>query len=436
MTTLGMTAVGTPPFVRGASLYAAMVLLIIGSQLGMLFIAALYVRYGRIEDMVSPEAVLGAVSILLAILAVRIHPYRHLRDLTFLWLASFLGYAAITEVLLRPDLRLSNVSTFISIGAFYLIGRSIGRELAAGDMRIPLIRTILTIIALWYLTLIVFMIRGDLGFYGALPYSGGLARLQFTEGFRATELPIIVGFQIPVLFYVLTTPRSPAQKLAALVLLVLASALVIATASAAAIAAVGMVGFVFLFARVGMTLKALLYASVASLMLAMAAIYSFSDSIIESAESKVQDYVAGEGVRAIIYAELINDIVTQPLGIGKGRFVETNTFSSHGDPVYPHQNLLGIGAELGVPALVLFIGFCLSAFAVLIRVAWLRTSTVPRAIKMVAAVALAGFIYQQFRGMFQDTWVARETYFWLGLGIGAATWHARQRIASVARDIA
>lgn len=434
MTSLANTAVGTPKFVRGASLYAAMVLLIVGSQLGMLFIAALYVRYGRIEDMVSPEAVLGLIAILLALLAVRVQPYRHLRDLTFVWLAAFLGYAAIAEVLLRPDLRLGNVSTFISIGAFYLIGRSLGRDLAAGDMRIPLVRTILAIIALWYMTLIVFLIRGDLGFYGDLPQSGGLARLQFTVGFRATELPIVVGFQVPILFYVLTTPRSPAQKLAAVILLLLAAALVIATASAAAIAAVGMVGFVFLFARVGMSFKALMYASVASLILAAGALYSFSDSIIESAESKVQDYVAGEGVRAIIYAELINDIVTQPLGIGKGRFVETNTFSSHGDPVYPHQNLLGIGAELGVPALVLFVGFCLSAFAVLVSAAWLRTSTVPSAIKLVAAVALAGFIYQQFRGMFQDTWVARETYFWLGLGIGAATWHERQRTHDPARS--
>jgi O-antigen ligase len=147
----------------------------------------------------------------------------------------------------------------------------------------------------------------------------------------------------------------------------------------------------------------------------------FGEGIIQSSQAKVEDISEGEGTRALIYAELIANMVNEPLGMGKGRFVETNTFSWTGKPVYPHQNFLGIGAELGVPALVLFAGFVLTASFVLMRRAWTPSQYIPRALKMVAAVALAMFVYQQFRGLFQDTWTFRETYFWLGLAMGATS---------------
>jgi O-antigen ligase len=143
----------------------------------------------------------------------------------------------------------------------------------------------------------------------------------------------------------------------------------------------------------------------------------FDEGIIAATRVKLQDYMAGEGTRALIYTELVNDIVNEPLGIGKGRFVETNNLNWQGESVYPHQNLLGIGAELGVPAMLLFAGFVVTAIVVLARFAWARSQTIPCPLKMIAAVGLAMFLYQQFRGLFQDTWIFRETYFWLGLAV-------------------
>jgi O-antigen ligase len=150
----------------------------------------------------------------------------------------------------------------------------------------------------------------------------------------------------------------------------------------------------------------------------LSAALSFSGNLVSSVTGKIQDFVVGEGVRALTYAQLVTDIAESPLGIGKGRFVETNNFSWLGQGVYPHNNLLGIGAELGVPALVLFVGFLLSAAIRLVRHGVNGRGRLPEPLRMVAVAALAMLVYQQFRGLLQDTWVIRETYFWVGLGLG------------------
>jgi hypothetical protein len=386
----------------------------------MLVVAAIYVQQGRLESMVTPEAVTGVIAIALALLVLRLYPRPGQKDPVFPWLLAFLVYASVSE-LVRPDLRLGNVSTFISIAAYYLIGRTIGSDVVRGEaVRIPATRILLGIYACWYLAMLIFMIRGDLGFYGVLPNSN-LARLQFSDGFRATEIAIHVGFQLPVLLYVLLNVRSPIQRMIAILLMICATVFVTATASVAALLAIAIVLLVFLFARIGLSMRTLAIAAVASFVVGIGMVAVFKDGILAATEAKLEDYEAGEGARAFIYAELANYILTEPLGIGKGRFVENNTLSWSDKSVFPHQNFLGIGAELGVPAMILFFGFVVSGFLVLARRAWSKVKSVPREIKMVAAVGLAMFLFQQFRGLFQDTWTFRETYFWLGLAVGATT---------------
>jgi len=404
--------------IRLLVLRGILVLIVAGSQIGMLIVAGIYVQQGRLEDMVTPEAVTGVIAIALALLVVRIHPRVDLKDAVFPWLLAFLVYASVSE-LVRPDLRLGNVSTFISIAAFYLIGRTVGSNVVRREgVRIPVTSVLLAIYVCWYMAMLVFMVRGDLGFYGVLPYSN-LARLQFTEGFRATEIAIHVGFQLPVLLYVLLNVRSAAQRITAILLLVCATVFVIATASVAALMAIAIVLLVFLFARIGLSMRTLAIATAASVIVGIGLISVFKDGILAATQAKVEDYEAGEGARAFIYAELAGYILTEPLGIGKGRFVENNTLSWSDKSVFPHQNFLGIGAELGVPAMILFFCFAVSGFVVLARRAWSKSQLIPREVKMVAAVGLAMFVFQQFRGLFQDTWTFRETYFWLGLSVGA-----------------
>jgi O-antigen ligase len=85
--------------------------------------------------------------------------------------------------------------------------------------------------------------------------------------------------------------------------------------------------------------------------------------------------------------------------------------------VFPHNNVLGIGAELGVAAMLLFVMVCLVAAVSLSKFALLRRPEVSTRTRLLVSVALGIFVYQQFRGLLQDTWVFRETYFWLGAGM-------------------
>lgn len=424
-----MTSVALPgmrhasSITRRVALSTAMLCIVAGSQWGMLFLAALYTRAGRLADIISPEALAGLTAILLAVLVLRVRGNQPTQDATLRWLFCFLAYACVSE-LLRPDLRIGNITTFISIGAYYLIGAAIGHDVAQRDARVPLLPALLGIYTAWYLTMLVFLARGDLGFYGELPGSQ-LLRLEFREGFTATELPIYVGFQFPVLLYVIAATRAPVLRLWAAMLAACAIVLVAATVSSAAMAAIGLVLMVFLVANGGLSLRSIVR-SFAVLVVAVVLAALVSGGLVESVREKIENFAMGEGIRALIYTELVADIIEQPLGMGKGRFVESNNFSWLGEGVFPHQNLLGIGAELGVPALVLFLGFIITAILSLGK-ALSQRSGYPVRLRMLAATVLAIFLYQQFRGMFQDTWIIRETYFWLGLGLGALTAYGAAR---------
>jgi hypothetical protein len=361
----------------------------------------------------------GAVAILFAVLVMRVRSSSSIGsvpDATFRWLLCFLLVAVVGE-LLRSDLRLANVTTFVSIGAYYLVGTAIGRDLGQYSGRIPMLPALLGIYTVWYLVLVVFFFRGDLGFYGELPDSD-LSRLEFRQGFTATELPIYVGFQFPVLIFTILGAHPIWLRVWGGALSICAVGLVILTMSSAALFALVLVLLVFLIARGGIDWRAVIR-SLALLTGAIVLAIATSGGLVNSVQGKLQEFAVGEGVRALIYAELITDVIEQPLGIGKGRFVETNSFSWLGEGVYPHQNLLGIAAELGVLALLLYIGFLIAATVSLSRVAFGRRCRAISELRMLAAMVLAVLVYQQFRGLFQDTWVIRETYMWLGVASGA-----------------
>ncbi|MBX3590983.1 MAG: hypothetical protein KF755_08750 [Burkholderiaceae bacterium] len=408
---------------RSRILGAILLTMVAASQWGMLWLAAVYLRIGRIGHMLSPEAAVGLLAILAAVATLLVFDPRIARsapDFTGWLLAAFLLVAIFGEIA-RPDLRLGNVSTFLSIGAYYLVGMSIGSMAAQRDGQLPMLRGLLAIYTIWYAGIAFFLAVGDLGFYGVLPGSG-LPRLEFREGFTATELPIYVGFQFPVLLYAMFTSNSAPTRLWAFALSLCAVALVAATVSAAAIAALVLALLLFVLARQRSRHAAevlLAFAFVAVPIGAAALLWAPLGGIIDSASEKLGNLFAGEGLRARIYGELIHDITTYPMGIGKGRFVETNNFSWLGEGVYPHHNLLGIGAELGVAAMVLFATLVVTAIVVLGRRALGDPARHGQRFRMLVTVALAIFAYQQFRGLFQDTWVVRETYLWLGLGTGA-----------------
>ena len=406
-----------PGDVRNLLLNIALLCIVAGSQYGMLILAETYLTRDRAISQVSPEAIAGFFAIGLSLMATKLFARaRFERDAASLWLIAFLAVASLGE-LLRAEVRLSNIATFISIGALYLIGSAIGHEVRKRGGKLAFIGVLLAVYTLWYLWLLTFAIRGELGFFGWLPASQ-LRRLQFSDGYRATELAIFIGLQLPILMYVVLARVSPLLRSWATTLLIVAFSVLAATLSAAALAASALVAAIFAVARRGLSVRSILRAVSILAVFVVLAMYA-SQGLVDSVKSKLQDFAFGEGERALIYAELALDIAENPLfGIGKGRFVETNNFSWSGVGLYPHQNFLGIGAELGVPALLLYVGFVGAATIRLCRGGLASQGDLSPGVRLVAATALAVFAYQQFRGLFQDTWMIKEQYLWLGIGVG------------------
>lgn len=397
-----------------------MLVLVAGSQWGMLWLASTYLTEGRALVALSPEAMMGVVAIAIAMLTIPFFPHYTWRpqiDVAGRFLIVFLVAGCISE-LMQPDPRLRNLPTFISIGAYYLIGRSIGTAVVTNGSCMPAPRALLTVYTIWYLWMLAFLISGELGFYGLLPETN-IPRLQFRAGFTATEIPIFVGFQLPVLLCILLSDRSTMMRVWSGTLTVCALAIVVASISAGAMVATMLTIVVFLLASKRLTgMKWILIGFFC--LVTILSIAGGMSGIFESVYEKIDDIQQGEGERGRIYTQLIADMAREPLlGIGRGRFVESHQLSWLGEGIYPHSNLLGIGAELGLPALFLFVLFAFSASIQLARGAFGPSTRTHPNIRLLAAMALAMFLYQQVRGLLQDTWEARETYVWLGVGIGA-----------------
>src|SRR5262245_9756480 len=114
--------------IRNLLLNLALLCVVAGSQFGMLMLAETYLTQDRAASRVSPEAIAGFFAIALSLMATKFFARtRFERGVAWRWLLAFLVVASLGE-LLNAEVRLSNVATFISIGALYLIGSAIGHE--------------------------------------------------------------------------------------------------------------------------------------------------------------------------------------------------------------------------------------------------------------------------------------------------------------------
>lgn len=401
---------------RRSALDFAAVCLVAASQFGMLLVAQIYLRSGRATISPSPEALIGSVALVSALAVARVAPLRLRLDIVSVWLLSFISVGCVGE-LLRPDLRLGEVSSLLSIAGYYLAGRAIGGEIAKRDFAVTIAPGLLAIYTVWYLAMVAMFISGDLGFYGYLQGSG-LGRLEFRDGFTSTEIPMYVGLQLPVLLFVAMTSRGAGMRAWALVLTTCALLFVVASLSVAAlISAIVVIAILFMGHRGRggvLNLRVVCLVAVSIVLVAL-----MGQELVESVRYKALEFALGERGRALLYAQVIDVIREQPFGIGKGRFIETSYFDVLGRGEAPHHNLLGIGAELGLPALFVFIAFVLVSLVYLWRGAFGSDPHQSRACRLLVSLALAAFVFQQLRGLLQDTWTIRETYLWLGVGVGA-----------------
>jgi len=159
---------------------------------------------------------------------------------------------------------------------------------------------------------------------------------------------------------------------------------------------------------------------------------------IQSHLARFQD--TGELTRTLLYEELWEVIKEKPwVGIGPGEFLANGEFMVMRpwglSAVVPHNNLLGMAAQAGLPAA----GAYLLWILVVVRRLWkFKSSAIDGAGRMRAARyaqgCLAVIVYQQVFGLFHDTWAIKEQYLWIGLGIGLWQVHTTKFAANRAAE--
>lgn len=398
---------------------AAVFLVVVGSQLGMIFLSLVYSAQGRSILTGTPELLFGTGAILLSVLLfswcrIRLPKVPYAQYVLVLFIA-FVLTATICEVF-QPNFNWRSITSLLSLLAYLIIGYSCGYVLGDHDIR-KILPLVLFLFVIWYASL------AWLGFAGHLTAQkiltgATLSRLETSGGFTATELPIYAGMQLPMVLMILFGAFRFRAKVTAAIVLVGISLLLILTASVGAIGASILVLAVFLlygsrrarrnaisFITVTMGLAALIGGTY---------LFELYFSIVYKL-----DRLSIGGGRAEIYSSVVEAAFENPIiGVGLSNFQHLNSFGRAGKGIYPHNNILGIAAELGLFTSALYLIFILMfAWTCVRMIPRLRRSGYGDQAAMLTCI-FGIFVFQQFRGLLQDTWLIKEMYFWIGFALG------------------
>lgn len=398
------------------------VLVIAGSQWGMVILSFVYATMGRTSLPITPELLLGTMALFLTLVMTTWFRSRFLvlrrNWLALCLLGAFVVTCCVSESLKSPI----NWRIFVAISTlfFYVIaGGFCGYFLGGRNLRTALGAIFLAFL-LWHVGLAILGASGFLTLEKIL-VGARLPRLEVEGGFTATELPIFAGMQIPFVLMVIFSPLTGLIRRLAYVLLGANLLLLGLTASVGAIIASILVVFTFIaFGSKTTKLKSLGFFTLGGGILAAGGGFYFAE-LYFSVATKLDQISVGGG-RAEIYSLLVETALRHPFtGIGKSNFQNINNFNWDGTGAYPHNNLLGIAAELGIIAAALYAVFVLVVLVSLFRAAR-ELNSAGYALRSTAVVAAAGVVvYQQARGMLHDTWMIKELYFWIGFGMGLAS---------------
>ncbi len=270
-----------------------------------------------------------------------------------------------------------------------------------------------------------------LGYFGTLGDSG-IQRLELGEGLRSTEIINIVSVSLLYTFFVLSAFRNTNyEKIAFLCIMIVLLVLFCYTISLGAILAISM-SFFFAFQKSfrKVTKYRFVFACLVIWVVAMGIETFWVESPLEKIVTigrdfsyKYNRFLEGESGRAPIYLALLQSI-KRNLMWGTGETTVEVFMSSNlsGEWFYPHNNLLAIGYRNGVLAVLIY------AMTILLALKKGLTQ-IFRGIKLerstsryyLCCLAFAITVYFQIKGLFQDTWLVKICYFWLGQMVGSAS---------------
>lgn len=265
--------------------------------------------------------------------------------------------------------------------------------------------------------LLAFFLAGRLRFEVA-----GIMKPQILGGIKSSEVAIFAGLQFWYCLLALDVARlSRGRVLLPLLGLAVAAFLLVWLLSVGSVGAVAGLLVLRAFILSGREAKGrwLVFAVVAAV-LGLGFVMLSGEFIEGLFASKTRDF-SEEGVRLPTMLMLLQYIQSAPVtGIGLGQFAAQSYLPRAPEGLYPHNNLLGIAAELGIPAATLYLCF-------VAMTCWAGLRCVRRAMRAhpgsaggwpLALLALLCFLYLQIKGLVQDTWQLKETYFWSGAVAG------------------
>lgn len=272
---------------------------------------------------------------------------------------------------------------------------------------------------------IVFLTEGSVEFL----------RPQIQGGIRSTEVAIFVGLQFIYLLYCFDVSQNKIERRVIFILIIALLCLLIVLFSVGAIIGIIFVLFLkfLLFKRNKiLTLWKSIFivfitGMVGILLLPESSTVFFWEFLKEVLQFKLNDLLETGGIRNSEYSLLWTMAIDNPVfGIGWGNFVKSNTISYTGQGSYPHNNLLGIGAENGLISAVFY---SLFIFSIIIFAVWTFTkkkylfmNKKRQNVGHFFFMAFSCFVFLQLRGFFQDTWQIKEIYIWAGILVGTIDW--------------
>ncbi len=370
-----------------------------------------------------PVALLGGLHFFSLILPVR--PHAAMRPL--LWLGLFVGWCVLGEVLNGHSsfYNLKNPVALLLIAA----GSVVLFKWHWGSIY-PKLRMIIYVLVIAFS---VFMGYETLG--GALEFlpSGQgedlLMRYQVL-GLPSTELTLFLASQLCYLGYLLQARRAGTGSEVTLTLIVINVAGTFYSGSKGALAALFLMGLYY-FRRVQLWKRLLVIGAVLVLgWTGTASLSRYFSSYRLQIERQMQGTLEQDetqNARIALYEAEWGAIQRYPLfGLGLGQFWENRAHDFWMGQV-PHQNLLGIACENGIPATVFYALFIFASATGLYRaqrrlMPYISLDPSIRNAALFIEASLLVFLVFQFRGLFADTWTLKEMYFLVGAAFGTSAW--------------
>jgi O-antigen ligase len=386
------------------------------SNFSNLFLSALNDSDERFTPVaVSPEVLGGLLFLLICIAAGRFRLRWTLRPEMFVSgvLLAFIAMGLMVSIFVHGDVR--SLATFAAIGLLFVAGRVLARDYAVHVARATQSAALL-------FPVLLLAAMGAFWTAGRLQFdAGSIFKPQITGGLRSTEVALIAGVQLLYVVFCLDACRNASTRAAAwlnLAVLVAMSLWLLSFGTVLALGVVVVLRMMIGSRGPGRLLLRIIVTLAAFALLAYGVTTMDIPLVSEQLAQKLDIWEEG-GDRVALTQELLIYIQSAPFtGIGLGQFAQVGVIGA-----YPHSNLLGIAAELGIPTAAAYLAFVM----VFVWYGLVKLRRVPMSspLRAFGILALSAFIYLHMRGLAQDTWQMKESYIWAGVLLGCIEAAAR-----------